>query len=83
MVRTPRQASDTPPPPTELVMIVEELANYLQLSKSSPYEHDQDGRVPGQKIGRHLRFHKSAIDDWLRSSQPSKSFRVVREGPMR
>lgn len=22
---------------------------------------------PGQKVGRHWRFHRSAIDDWLRS----------------
>ena len=47
------------------VMTIDELAGYLQVSKSSLYKLAQDGRVPGQKVGRHWRFHKAAIDGWL------------------
>ena len=46
-------------------MTIDELAGYLQVSKSSLYKLAQDGRVPGQKVGRHWRFHKAAIDGWL------------------
>ncbi len=48
------------------VMTIDDLARYLQLSKSSLYKLAQDGRVPGQKVGRHWRFHREAIDSWLK-----------------
>jgi excisionase family DNA binding protein len=35
------------------------------VSKSSLYKLAQEGRVPGQKVGRHWRFRKVAIDSWL------------------
>ena len=49
------------------VMTIDELAEYLQVSKSSLYKLAQDGRVPGQKVGKHWRFHKEAVDEWLRN----------------
>ena len=62
------------------VLTIDELSEYLRISKSSLYKLAQDGKVPGQKVGRHWRFHRSAIDDWLRSSQPSISSRARRGG---
>ena len=47
------------------VMTIDELADYLQVSKSSLYKLAQDGSVPGQKVGKHWRFRKEAIDRWL------------------
>ncbi len=47
------------------VMTIDELAAYLKLSKSTLYKLCQDGKVPGQKVGRHWRFHKAVIDHWL------------------
>ena len=47
------------------VMTIDELAEYLQVSKSSLYKLAQDGRVPGQKVGKHWRFHRAVIDRWL------------------
>jgi len=63
--------SRTPDPPE--VMTIDDLASYLQLSKSSLYKLAQAGRVPGQKVGRHWRFHKSAVDIWLSSGGNSGS----------
>ena len=51
------------------VMTIDELAGYLQLSKSTLYKLAQEGKVPGQKVGKHWRFHKDAIDDWLKTGQ--------------
>jgi len=59
----PRQGNPPPPPPE--VMTINELAVYLQVSKSSLYKLAQDGKVPGQKVGRHWRFHRGTIDNWL------------------
>jgi len=52
-------------PRTDEVMTIEELAIYLKLSKSTLYKLVQEGKVPGQKVGRHWRFHKVVIDRWL------------------
>lgn len=48
-------------------MTISDLAEYLQVSKSSLYKLVQDGRVPGQKVGKHWRFHKENIDAWLKA----------------
>jgi excisionase family DNA binding protein len=57
------------------VFTIDELAEYLKISKSTLYKLAQEGGVPGQKVGKHWRFHKDTIDDWLRrrsSESPQK-----------
>ena len=49
----------------DVVMTIDDLADYLKLSKSTLYKLCQDGKVPGQKVGRHWRFHRQTIDAWL------------------
>lgn len=49
----------------DTVMTIDDLAEYLKLSKSTLYKLCQEGKVPGQKVGRHWRFHKQVIDEWL------------------
>jgi len=66
MPRTRPQKSA--PPATHKVMTIDDLAGYLQISKSSLYKLAQDGKVPGQKVGKHWRFHKDAVDRWLTSN---------------
>ena len=48
-----------------VVMTVEELADYLRIPKSSVYKLAQEDRIPCQKVGRHWRFHRGAIERWL------------------
>lgn len=50
------------------VLTIEELAVYLKLSKSTLYKLAQEGKVPGQKVGKHWRFHMLAINAWLLGS---------------
>jgi excisionase family DNA binding protein len=50
---------------TDEVLTILDLAQYLKLSKSTLYKLAQEGKVPGQKVGRHWRFHKVVIDRWL------------------
>jgi excisionase family DNA binding protein len=47
------------------VLTIEELAVYLKIPKSTLYKLVREGRIPSQKIGRHWRFRKGAIDHWL------------------
>lgn len=54
------------------VLTIDELSEYLRISKSSLYKLAQVGKVPGQKVGRHWRFHRAAIDEWLRRDKGSQ-----------
>jgi excisionase family DNA binding protein len=50
------------------VLTIDELATYLKVAKSTLYKLAQEGRVPGQKVGKHWRFSKASIDRWLEQS---------------
>ncbi len=47
------------------VMTIDELSTYLKVAKSTLYKLAQEDKLPGQKVGRHWRFHKETIDRWL------------------
>jgi excisionase family DNA binding protein len=47
------------------VMTVKEAEEYLRIPQSSIYKLAQDGRIPCQKVGRHWRFRRDALDTWL------------------
>ena len=55
------------------VLTIDDLAEYLKISKSTLYKLAQEGALPGQKIGRHWRFHRDAVDEWLRTERPKTS----------
>lgn len=50
---------------TKDVLSIGELAIYLCISKSTLYKLVREGKIPGQKVGRHWRFHRQTIDAWL------------------
>jgi excisionase family DNA binding protein len=56
---------------SDAVMTIEELSKYLKISRSTLYKLAQEGKLPSQKVGRHWRFHKEAVDEWLKQ-QPVK-----------
>lgn len=53
--------------PTDAVFTIDDLVVYLKLPKSTLYKLAQEGKVPGQKVGRHWRFHREMIDSWLKN----------------
>lgn len=56
--------------PPDTVLTITELSKYLKISRSTLYKLAQEGKVPGQKVGRHWRFHKDMIDQWLGNRKP-------------
>lgn len=48
------------------IMTMDELAEYLKISKSTLYKLAQANKLPGQKIGKRWRFHKDAVDAWVK-----------------
>ena len=54
------------------VLTIEELSEYLKIPKSTLYKLVREGQVPCQKVGRHWRFRKEAIDSWLEENRIEK-----------
>lgn len=48
------------------IMTMDELALYLKISKSTLYKLAVESKLPGTKIGKRWRFHKDAIDQWVK-----------------
>ena len=64
------------------IMTIGETAQYLRISQSSLYKLAQDGRVPCQKVGRHWRFRREALDRWLGQMPNSNKFEDLSVKPI-
>ena len=49
------------------ILTVEELHGYLKIPKATLYALAQNGRIPAAKIGKHWRFRRIDIDEWLKA----------------
>ena len=47
------------------VLTIEEAAEFLRIPVSSMYRLAQLGKVPATKVGRHWRFYRPALVDWI------------------
>ena len=54
------------------VLTIDELSGYLKIPKSTLYKLAQEGKIPRQKVGRHWRFRRAAIDRWLDARDPGE-----------
>ena len=51
------------------IMTIAETSEYLRIPLFSLYKFAQEGKIPCQKVGRHWRFKKEPIDQWLESQE--------------
>ncbi|PTX47839.1 excisionase family DNA binding protein [Melghirimyces profundicolus] len=51
------------------VMNIEEAAQYLSISERTLYKMVKENRIPARKVGRQWRFHKDALDSWLKGEE--------------
>ncbi len=51
------------------ILTVQDLHTYLKVPKPTLYALAQSGRIPAAKIGKHWRFRREDIDQWLRAQQ--------------
>lgn len=57
--------------PQSDILTLDELQAYLKIPKPTLYSLAQNGRIPAAKIGKHWRFRKAVIDEWLTTQQGS------------
>jgi excisionase family DNA binding protein len=55
---------------TDKWLTLDELAEYLKLSRTKLYRMAQKGEIPASKIGTQWRFNRKEIDDWVTSQRP-------------
>lgn len=53
---------------TRRVWPIEDLAEYLKILKSTLLKLSQEGKLVGQKVSQHSRFHQGAVDAWLKNN---------------
>jgi excisionase family DNA binding protein len=58
------------------IMTIAEVAEYLKIPTSSVYKLAQEGKIPSQKVGRHWRFHRPTLINWV-----SRGFDFVQSKP--
>ena len=51
------------------ILTLQELHGYLKVPKPTLYALAQSGRIPAAKIGKHWRFRRSEVDEWLKAQQ--------------
>ena len=51
------------------ILTLEELHSYLKIPKPTLYALAQTGRIPAAKIGKHWRFRRGEVDEWLKAQQ--------------
>ena len=56
------------------ILTVEEAAELLKIPRSSVYRLAQRGKIPGQKVGRHWRFHRETLINWI-AGNPGTRFK--------
>lgn len=54
------------------VLTIDDLSLHLKILKSTLYKFVREGKIPSQKVGRHWRFRKGAIDRWLEETRASE-----------
>ena len=78
-----RKATEDP------ILDPDQLAAYLGVTRGWVYEAASQKTIPYAKVGKFLRFRKSAIDKWLEAQAtpaaraPSRTLRVVGGDPTR
>lgn len=51
------------------IMTVEQVADYLQISKKSVYQLVHEGKLPASKVLNKWRFNRHSIKQWIASNQ--------------
>jgi len=66
-----RDAAVNPEPKT--IMTMQEVADYLRVTRSTIHRLLKRNQIPAFRIGRHWRFNVAEIDRWCASRMPSEN----------
>jgi excisionase family DNA binding protein len=58
---------------TDEFWTAEEVSNYLRIPQSTIYKLAQDKVLPGFKVGKHWRFRRETILEWIKVKEENGS----------
>ena len=58
---------------TDEFWTAEEVSNYLRIPQSTIYKLAQDNVLPGFKVGKHWRFRRETILEWIKTKEENGS----------
>jgi excisionase family DNA binding protein len=61
--------------PSTTLMTLQEVAEYLRVTRSTIHRLLQRNQIPAFRIGRHWRFNVEEIDNWCASRVLSKEYK--------
>lgn len=67
--------ADAPVSDADTLMTAEELAALLQVTCSWVYAETRKQRIPHLRLGRYVRYRRSAIDAWMADVERSSATR--------
>jgi excisionase family DNA binding protein len=59
------------------LMTAEEVAKYMRLPQSTVYKLVQEGKLPGFKVGRHWRFRRETLVQWVHDQEQASTSRIA------
>ncbi len=59
------------------LMTLQEVADYLRVTKKTIYRLLRQGRIPAVKVGQQWRFYKVSIDEWLHQSSVEAKVNIL------
>ncbi|MDD5069853.1 MAG: helix-turn-helix domain-containing protein [Candidatus Omnitrophica bacterium] len=54
---------------TSEIVTAEFVCNYLKVPRSTLYKLARDKKIPAFRVGRHWRFKKDKIDEWVHQQE--------------
>jgi len=57
---------------TDKILTAEEVCKYLRIPRSSLYKLAKEKKIPAFRVGRHWRFKKIKIEEWVERQQEAK-----------
>ena len=63
------------------ILTIQELQHYLKIPKPTLYVLAQNGRIPAAKVGRHWRFRRTEIDEWLEAQKWNRPLQRRKRNP--
>ena len=58
---------------TDKWLTIDQIADYLQVSKEKIYKLCQRGKMPVSKVGGQWRFDLTEVDTWVRQQRPASN----------
>jgi excisionase family DNA binding protein len=55
------------------ILTIDELSKRLKIPKKTLYKWTQEKKIPCRKLGKHLRFIESEIDQWLMQGESTEN----------